>query len=182
MPVRDLHFTQLTIRSCFGRGIALYAVEGAEIEDCKITDNNDEAIDLDHFTRDVRVSGNVLERSLIGVKLNDAVRCTVEKNEIRNCGVGLHVWRWCKQPGLNERHAFTQNRIADTRGNALQLGTGSSGCRIRGNTISGAGRNGISLAGEGHVVEENRFDKIGREPVFVSEGKHAVDVGTKPAR
>lgn len=170
--ISGVRIARCTIRNFFGRGVALYSVEGCAVEDCTITDTNDEAIDLDHFTVGTVVRRNRIERSLVGVELNDASDCIVEGNDVRNCCTGLNLWRWCKLPGLNERNRITGNSFSDTAGNALQIATGTAANVISGNTIVKAGRNGISLGGAGQVVTGNRISGVQLKPVAVNEGEH----------
>lgn len=172
--VKGLRVTQCTIRNFFGRGVALYSVEGSAIEDCTISDTNDEAIDLDHFTVETTVRRNEVERSHVGVELNDASDCAVEGNTFRHCQTGLNLWRWCKQPGLNERNRISGNTFTDTAGNALQIATGTAENTLTGNTIAGAGKSGIVLSGSKQTVTGNRISGTKLKPIAVAEGEHTL--------
>jgi hypothetical protein len=98
----------------------------------------------------------------------------VAGNEFRDCGTGIHLWRWCKQPGLNEGNIIAQNLFETTKGNAVQISTGTKGNTVVQNEITGSGRNGISLSGEGQVVKANRITGSGLKAVAVNEGKHEI--------
>lgn len=173
-PVKKLSISRCFIQNCHGRGIALYAVEGAEIDDCTIRDTSDEAIDLDHFTVKAVATHNHIARSLVGVELNDATDCLVAGNEFRECGTGINLWRWCKHPGLNEGNLIVQNVFDHTRGNAIQIATGTRGNTIAQNEISASGKNGIILSGEAQIVKANKITASGMKPLVIQEGKHDV--------
>ncbi len=172
--VKGMSVTRCTIRNCFGRGIAFYAVEGAVVEDSVITGTNDEAIDLDHFTVKTVVRRNRVANCLVGVELNDASDCVVEENEFRGTQTGLNLWRWCKQPGLNERNRITRNAFLNQSGNGLQIATGTATNLIADNRIEGAGRNGISLSGTDQTVTGNRIRNVKLKPIAVIEGEHTL--------
>ena len=172
--VKKLAISRCFIQNCHGRGIAFYSVESAEIEGCTIRDTSDEAIDFDHFTVKSTATHNYIARSLVGVELNDATSCLVAGNEFRDCGTGINLWRWCKQPGLNEGNIIAQNLFEAMKGNAVQIATGTKGNTVVQNEITGSGRNGISLSGEGQVVKANRITGSGLKAVAVNEGKHEI--------
>jgi hypothetical protein len=172
--VKGLHIAGCMIRNCFGRGIAFYAVQTSTIEDCVITGTNDEAIDLDHFTVQAIVRRNRAEECNVGVELNDANDCVVEENEFRGCGIGLNLWRWCKQPGLNEHNRIARNAFIASRGNGIQIATGTAANELIDNRITGAARNGISLAGAGQTVTGNRNSDVKLKPIVINEGEHTL--------
>jgi len=173
-PVKNLHLSRCFIQNCHGRGVALYAVEGAEIDGCTIRDTSDEAIDFDHFTVKSIAAHNHIARSLVGVELNDASHCLVAGNEFRECGAGINLWRWCKQPGLNEGNIIARNVFEGTKGNAVRIASGTKSNTVVQNEISGSGRNGISLAGEGQIVKANRITGSGMKAIDVQAGKHEI--------
>jgi hypothetical protein len=173
-PVKKLHISRCFIQNCHGRGIALYSVEGAEIDNCTIRDTTDEAIDFDHFTVKSIATHNHIARSLIGVEMNDASNCLVAGNDFRECGTGINLWRWCKQPGLNEGNIIAQNVFERTKGNAVQIATGTKGNTVVQNEIIGSGKNGIILSGEAQVVKANRITGSGMKAIIVQEGKHEI--------
>jgi hypothetical protein len=109
--VKNLHMERCFIQNCHGRGIALYACEDALIENCTVRDTSDEAIDFDHFTTGSIARHNHIARSLVGVELNDAIGCIVEQNDFLECQTGINLWRWCKQPGLNEKNLIRGNQF-----------------------------------------------------------------------
>lgn len=174
-PVKKLHISRCFIQNCHGRGIALYSVEAAEIEDCTIRDTSDEAIDFDHFSTKCVATHNHIARSLIGVELNDATDCLVAGNEFRDCGTGINLWRWCKHPGLNEGNIIAQNLFERTAGNTIQIAKGTKANKILQNEIAHSGKNGIILAGEGQIVKANKITGSKMKDIAVNEGTHDID-------
>ena len=172
--VKKLGISRCFIQNCHGRGIAVYSVEGAEIDGCTIRDTADEAIDFDHFTEKSIATHNHIARCLLGVELNDANNCLVAGNEFRECGTGINLWRWCKLPGLNEGNLIVQNVFERTRGNAVQIATGTKGNTVAQNEISASGKNGIILSGEAQIVKANKITSSGMKAIVIQEGKHDV--------
>jgi hypothetical protein len=162
------------IQNCFGRGVALYSVEKAEIERCSFRDGCDEAVDFDHFTTGSRAVGNRIIRCRIAFELNDASDCVIEGNEARDCSIGLSLWRWCRQPGLNEGNIVRNNRFTGITGNAFQIGTGTRGNSFVGNEIDNPGRNGFSISGESQVLKNNRIHGAGLKAIAIQEGIHEI--------
>lgn len=109
------------VRNCHGRGIALYSAEDCEIRGNRFFDLSDEAIDLDHFAVRVRVTGNDIRRAFIGIEMNDASDCVIEDNRVQDCRTVLHLWQFCKLPGLNEGNRIVRNRFEGFRGKAIQI-------------------------------------------------------------
>ena len=172
--VKKLSISRSFIQNCHGRGIALYSVEGAEIDDCTIRDTADEAIDFDHFTTKSIATHNHIARCHIGVELNDANDCLVAGNEFRECGTGINLWRWCKQPGLNEGNLIVQNVFVRMLGNAVQIATGTKGNTVAQNEITDSGKNGIIISGEAQIVKANKITGSGLKAIVIQEGKHDV--------
>ena len=167
LEVRDC-----VIRNCFGRGIAWYSVENSIVERTTVEDCADEAIDLDHFSDGCRVTECRVARCRIGIEMNDVNRCTIEGNSFDRCETGLTLWRWCKQPGLNEENLVTRNKFTNCVGNGMQIGAGTARNRIVGNTIEKSGRNGISLHGEGQIVYDNQIVDFKMKAIAVNGGTH----------
>lgn len=172
--VKGLTVSRCIIKNCHGRGVALYSVETPTVENCTIMDTTDEAVDLDHFTIKAVVRHNHVARSLIGVELNDATDCLVSANEFRHCKTGINLWRWCKQPGLNEGNRIENNLFQDTAGNAVQISTGTAKNTVIGNEIIRSGRNGITLAGSGQIVKGNTISGSKMKNVTINEGEHEI--------
>ena len=172
--VKDVAVARCIIKNCHGRGVALYSVEAPVVEDCTIMDTTDEAIDLDHFTIKAVVRHNHISRCLVGVELNDASDCLVSANEFRNCTTGINLWRWCKQPGLNEGNTIENNLFQDTAGNAVQISTGTAKNSVLRNEIIRSGRNGITLAGSAQIVQGNKISGSKMKAVAVNEGEHQI--------
>ena len=162
---KNIRISRCTIRQCHGRGVALYSTEGARIEECTIMDTSDEAVDLDHFTVKALVRHNHIARSLVGVELNDAADCHVIANELRDCTTGVNLWRWCRQPGLNEGSRIEDNLILRTAGNAVQIGANVGVNIIARNEITGSGKNGIITNSKGQELRENRISQSGLRDV-----------------
>ena len=120
-------------------------------------DCNDEAVDLDHFTQKTLVQHNHFARCNVGVELNDANDCAVLFNEMRDCGIGVNLWRWCKMPDLNERNRIEGNTIERSKGNGIQLATGTAHTTVIDNDIRDSARNGISQSGTDQTVRDNRI-------------------------
>ena len=173
-PVRQVVIRDCTIRNCFGRGVALYAVTDALIANCKIEDTVDEAVDLDHFAVACRVLDNQVARCRVGVELNDANECRVERNHLEGCQTGVIIWRWCKMDDLNVRNQILDNVFVDTTGNALQLQAGTAFNVARGNTIRGAGRNGVSLGASDTIVSGNIIERTAMHGITVNGDRNDV--------
>ena len=172
--IKNLHIERCFIQNCHGRGIALYACEEALIENCTIRDTSDEAIDFDHFTSGSIARHNHIARSLVGVELNDASACLIEQNDFLACQTGIHLWRWCKQPGLNETNIISGNHFEQTRGNAIQIASGTAENNVTGNVISTSGKNGIILSGEKQVVKGNTISGSTLKDIAVQAGTHDI--------
>jgi len=157
--VKGVRVTRCIIQNCFGRGVAFYSVEDSAVDDCTIMDCNDEAVDLDHFTQKTIVRHNHFARCNVGVELNDANDCAVLGNEMRDCGIGVNLWRWCKMPDLNERNRIEGNTIERTTGNAIQLATGTAHTTVIDNDIRDSARNGISVQGTDQTLRDNRISR-----------------------
>jgi hypothetical protein len=167
--VKRVTVSQCVIRNCHGRGVAFYAVENSRVEDCTITDTTDEAVDLDHFTIRTAVRRNHAERCAVGVELNDATDCTVSGNEFLECGIGINLWRWCQQPGLNEGNRITGNLLVRTKGNGMQVGKETANNVITGNNIHESSRNGITVSGARQVVKDNLISGSKLKDIAVGE-------------
>lgn len=169
----------ITVRDCilqnfFGRGVAFYSVANAGVERCSIRDCNDEAVDFDHFTEEAVAADNRITRCRVAFELNDAGKCQIRGNEVSDCGLGLNLWRWCRQPGLNEGNVVKSNSFRNIQGNAIQVATGTAKNRFEDNEIEGAGRNGISLSGSAQVLRGNRVRDVKLKPLVVNEGEHDI--------
>jgi hypothetical protein len=163
------------LQNLFGRGVAFYSVEASTIERCSIRDTNDEAIDFDHFATDCVARGNQLIRCRVAFELNDANTSLIEGNEVRDCGIGVNLWRWCKQDGLNEGNIFRNNLFESIAGNAFQIGNGTARNVIEGNEIDRPGRNGISVSGTAQVVRGNIIREAVLKDIAVSGDGHQIE-------
>ena len=91
----------------------------------------------------------------MGVELNDASECAVLRNRFEACRIGINLWRWCQQPGLNTRNVILENAFIGTTGNALQLAAGTATNIVSRNRIRGSGGKAIALAGDDYEVSGN---------------------------
>lgn len=178
--LKGITISRCIIQNCFGRGVAFYSVDQSSVEESTIMDTNDEAIDLDHFTTKAVVRHNHAARCGVGVELNDASDCTVEANEFRDCGTGINLWRWCKMPELNQSNRIVSNAITGMKGNGIQIATGTAKNTVSDNEIAGSGRNGISLAGSGQIVRDNKISGSKLKNLVVNEGEHAINERNEP--
>lgn len=120
---------QVTVRDCrvvgfHGRGIAFYSVEEGVVERSRIEQTLEEAIDFDHFSVRCVARENDLSGCRIGVEINDANDCLVERNRI--VGPGVRIWRWCKLPELNLRNRITENRFEPNGAMAIEFREGTA--------------------------------------------------------
>ncbi|MBL9116568.1 MAG: right-handed parallel beta-helix repeat-containing protein [Verrucomicrobiaceae bacterium] len=168
---KGVKVTDCIIRNCYGRGIAFYSATDCVVETCTIMDTQDEAIDLDHFVRGTIIKDNHIARCRVGVEVNDASACAIAFNEIRNCGTGLHVWRWCKQPGLNEKNQMIGNSLTKIAGHGIQLGTGSTDNLVAENDIDGCGKSGITIYGRNQKVVKNRITQTNFKAIAIGEAE-----------
>jgi hypothetical protein len=163
--VQNVVVEDCIIQNCFGRGIALYSVQGARVERCTIMDTSDEAVDFDHFTAKCVAGSNHITRCRVAFELNDANEVAITGNEVRDCGTGVTLWRWCKQEGLNEGNKISDNAFVNTAGNAVQLGTGTRLNSVTDNDITGCGKNGIVVGGAEQTVKDNRISGVKEKDV-----------------
>ncbi len=159
-PVQGLVVEDCIIQNFFGRGIALYSVKAARVERCTIMDTNDEAVDFDHFVSGAEARGNRIARCHVAFELNDASDVVVTGNEVRDCGTDVNLWRWCKQPELNQGNRIFDNAFLDTAGNAVQLGKDTRKNAVTDNEITGCGKNGIVVQGGEQTVKDNRISGV----------------------
>jgi nitrous oxidase accessory protein NosD len=158
--VQEVVVEDCIIQNCFGRGIALYSVKGARVERCTIMDTNDEAVDFDHFVTGSEARGNRIARCHVAFELNDANDVVIAGNEVRDCGTGINLWRWCKQPELNQGNRVFDNSFVNIEGNAVQLGKDTSRNMVERNEITGCGKNGIVVAGAEQTVKDNELSGV----------------------
>lgn len=171
---KDVVLRDCIIQNCFGRGAAFYSVEKPAVERCSFRDVCDEAVDFDHFTTGGRAVGNQIIRCRVAFELNDVNECLIEGNEARECSIGLNLWRWCTQPGLNEGNVIRNNAFSSITGNAVQTGKGTAKNRFEGNEIQGVGRHGFSISGEGQILRNNTILEVKMKPISLNEGRHDV--------
>ena len=108
------------------------------------------------------------------VELNDANDCVVSGNRLEACGIGLNLWRWCRQDELNVRNEIRDNQFLSTRGNGLQIQADTARNSIRGNIVRGCGGSGISLNGTEQLLSSNTVSGAQREGIIVSGNRNEV--------
>ncbi|RBP39824.1 parallel beta helix pectate lyase-like protein [Roseimicrobium gellanilyticum] len=156
--IKGVTIDNCIIQNCFGRGVSFYSVENSSITRCTFMDISDEAINFDHFSENCVAKHNHIARARIGFELNDAIACIVEANEVRDCGIGVNLWRWCKQEnGINEKNKILNNLFTGMEGNAVQFGKNTKDNEVKGNEIVNSGKNGISLNGTAQKAEGNQI-------------------------
>lgn len=156
--VKGVTIDNCIIQNCFGRGVSFYSVENSGVTRCTFMDISDEAINFDHFSENCVAKHNHITRARIGVEMNDAIACVVEANEVRACGTGVNLWRWCKQEnGINERNKIVNNLFTGMEGNGLQFGKGTRDNEVTENEIVNPGKNGLVLNGTSQKVEGNQI-------------------------
>jgi parallel beta-helix repeat protein len=165
-PVRRLVVRDCVIRHCFGRGVAMYAVTDGIVDRCKIEDTVDEAVDFDHFAVGCRAVGNTVTDCRVGVELNDATDSLVRSNRFDACDVGINLWRWCRQPGLNVRNRILDNQFLNTRGSAIVIRPNTASNVISGNIIRGSGS--VILEGSHQTLTENTITGSAKEAIRIS--------------
>lgn len=161
-PTTNLVIRRCTFRRLYGRGVALYNVADTQVIDCRFTDINDEAIDLDHFTFRCLVRGNVVEDAVTGVTINDGSENLVELNTLTRCGVGVKIWRYerFQQPEVNRRNVIQHNTIASRGKVDISVGTNCRENIVRANHVAGE----IVAADTSTVVENNTRTGEPRRP------------------
>ncbi len=153
----------ITVRDCRlarfnGRGVAFYSVEEGLVERCSFERTMDEAIDFDHFANRCIARENLIRGCRIGIELNDANDCVIERNRIEGGSSGIRIWRWCKMPELNVRNRVADNLFVGIRGAAIDFFEGTAQNRAEGNQIVAPGKelkDVVRDKGEGNVLVEN---------------------------
>lgn len=147
------------IRRFNGRGVAFYSAEEALVERCRIEQTLEEAIDFDHFVVRAVARENDLRDCRLGVEINDANDCVVERNRMIGGTAGVRIWRWCKMPELNVRNRIVENEFRVGKRYAIEMleGTAQNSASAneiylpRGKKLEDA----IKDHGEGNQVGEN---------------------------
>ncbi|MEW6358699.1 MAG: right-handed parallel beta-helix repeat-containing protein [Planctomycetota bacterium] len=166
-PVEDITIENCIIRNFFHRGIALYSVVRPTVLNCTVENTMAEAVDFDHFCTHCVARGNNLSRAPVGVEMNDASYCLIEGNTIRECGVGVNIWQWCKLDNLNVENKIVGNTILDTKNTAIRCAKGADRNLIEGNTIKGGAAVGIVLQGADNIARKNTITDLGKEAMLV---------------
>ena len=138
-PAANISVSDCTITNCYGRAVAFYHTVDSQVTNCSIGGLKDEGIDFDHFAFRCRAIGNTIDGATIGVELNDASDCLVQRNHIRNTHIGVRIWWYDKfdPAGLNTRNLIEDNHITSVSRAAIYLGRNCTENRIRRNTVDG---------------------------------------------
>ena len=176
----DARIKGLQIERCFfqnfhGRGIALYACTESGIEKCTFRDSEDAAIVFDHFTTGSHARHNHIARCRLGIELRDTAGCLVDQNAFLVCRTGIRVWRTLGVAGFNESNVIRSNDFDQTVGNAVQIDGGTAKNSLVGNWIDQTGMNGVVLAGQGHMLKDNRVTESGQKDILIVDGEHEID-------
>ena len=156
--VKGFTMDNCILQNFFGRGVSFYSVQESTITRCTFMDINDEAVNFDHFSENCLAKHNHITRARVAFELNDAKACIVEANEVRDSGIGVNLWRWCKhEDGINEGNRIVNNAFLNISGNAIQFGKGTKDNVVENNEITNAERNGISLSGTSQKLEKNQI-------------------------
>ena len=153
-PLENLVVASCRIRNCYGRAVAFYSVVKSHVQDCLIEDIDDEGIDLDHFCYHCQATGNRINRSVIGICLNDASYCIVEDNRIADCSrSGIVIWWWyrCPMEGLNVENLIRNNSVHSPKQAGISVGKRCFRNRVLGNYVEG----GIKVVEKDNVIEDN---------------------------
>ncbi len=154
------------VQNCFGRGVSFYSVEASHVTRCTFMDICDEAVNFDHFSEGCTARHNHIARARVAFELNDAMACEVEANEVRDCGLGVNLWRWCRQEnGINERNRIVNNAFVNISGNGMQFGKGTKDNVVSGNELVRVAKNGISLNGTAQQMGPNQISGVKGKPV-----------------
>ncbi len=180
-PVKDLRIVRCTVRNSHYRGIVLYSTVHTSIVDCRIENTDAEGIVFDHFCQHGEAVGNTLVNCQ-NIELNDASDCVIAYNRIEKPDVGIVVWQWCTQPGLNERNLLIGNEIIEPGGEGISLKSGADDNLVSGNTIENSGGAGIVVRGNANLILGNRLSGTGGTPlVLEGEGNFERDnISPKP--
>jgi hypothetical protein len=131
----DIAVRDCVIRRFHGRGVAFYSAEAVLVERCRIEQTLEEAIDFDHFTVRGAARENDLRDCRLGVEINDANDCLVERNRMIGGTAGVRIWRWCKMPELNVRNQITENEFRVGKHYAIEMLEGTAKNSASGNVI-----------------------------------------------
>jgi hypothetical protein len=123
------------IRSFHGRGAAFYSAEDCIVERCIVERTLEEAIDFDHFADRCIARQNVLRDCRLGVEINDANDCLVERNQFVGGLAGVRIWRWCKMPELNVRNRINENLFDVGKYPAIEMLGGTAQNIASGNVV-----------------------------------------------
>jgi hypothetical protein len=130
----------VTVRDCVirrfnGRGVAFYSAEEGLVERCRIEQTLEEAIDFDHFVVRAVARENDLRDCRLGIEINDANDCVVERNRMIGGTAGVRIWRWCKMPELNVRNRIVENEFRVGKRYAIEMLEGTAQNSASGNEI-----------------------------------------------
>lgn len=163
-PVEGLSLVGCTVRNAHHRGIGLYSAVHASIVNCRVENTDGEGIVFDHFCYHCEAVGNTLVNCR-NIELNDASDCLVSHNRIESADVGIVIWQWCTQDGLNEQNLIVGNEIIGARAEGIILKPGADQNLVLGNMVQGSGKAGIVIRGDQNIISGNRISEAGEESI-----------------
>ncbi len=156
-----------TVRNAWHRGVAWYGTKHGVVQGCVFENLADEAIDFDHYCVHCVAVDNEIRRCRVGVELNDPAFCTVARNRIEDCEIGINIWRWFKGEEWNAHNGIYENEILNSRRIGIHCGTETWLNEIVGNVVDGSGGVGIDLRGDRNVVVRNTVRRCGEHGILV---------------
>ena len=173
---RDITIERCVFRGFLGRGFVVYNTDGVVIRDCRFERVRTEALEIDHWCRDVRIESSSFAGAHVGLQLNDCNSTVVENCAFESCAIGVKIVDALKDRTTNRGLTIRKSRFA-------KLGTGievppfaednaivdnvfeSAGAvaivvrgdknTIAGNTVTGSAKAGVLLEGKECVVRDN---------------------------
>jgi len=173
--VENVVIHNCVFRNCHHRGVAWYSVVKSAVTGCRIENADAEGIDLDHFCYHCEARDNEIRNCPVGVELNDASDCIVERNTIEGCEKGINLWRWCPHEDLNRRNLFKANKIVDTKGTAIFCGPKTGKTTITGNTITRCSGIGMQILGDDNTITGNGLRGCEKEAIFVGGNNNVIN-------
>ncbi len=162
LPAKDLRpissgfeISNCTFRGLQGRGIAAYKTKSLTVRNSTFSDIFAQAIEIDHFSTGL-ISGNSIQRASVGVALNDAFNCTVQYNNISNCGVPISFVRHFQPTWANTGHTIRWNDLRSQPGKpVISFKHEMEGNIISQNFFRGCTLDNAVVGGGGNHIQHN---------------------------
>ncbi len=170
---------QIHIGRCFFQNQQRHAVRvthasAVEIEDCTFRDIAKDAVVFGGQVTGSFIAHNHLTRCAVGVTLQGAQKCLVASNELSDCRLGILITGASDQQSVDQGNGIALNAIMRSAENAIQFTSHTRNNSVLQNEITGSGKHGIHLAGEGQTVKGNKISGSQGKDVFTEAGKHEV--------